>query len=159
MRSSRIGRKTSSVASAVWQVAVMPELSIPVKLIRQCKMTLKTLLFLRRCYFSIWYLTSFEIKRFLIMRDVTAAFSALEWESIKMVSTSRDIRYIGSHITADNYSYFRYSHCICFFNLAPPLSPKMMSFCRSSVGSLLPTSATMISIGNWVTEICFIRQN
>ena len=98
------------------------------------------------------YANDIDILR-LVKRDVTAAFSAIEQESSKMglavnkgktkymFSTSRDVRCIDSQITADNYTFDTVKE---LFILAPPLPPVWIS----NAGSLLPTGATIFSMGN-----------
>ena len=61
-----------------------------------------------------------------------------------MFSTSRDVWRIDSRITVNNYTF----DTVKEFILAPPLPPKMMSVWRSNEGSLLPTGAIMVSMGN-----------
>ena len=102
-----------------------------------------------------------------IKRDVTAAFSVIERESTKMglavngsktkymLSISRDVRHIDSQITADNYTFDKAKD---FINLAPTLPQKMMSVGRSNVRPLLPTNATMVSMGNIGTGTFCVRR-
>ena len=80
-------------------------------------------------------------------RDVTAAFSAIEREFIKMghegrtkSTTSKDMRLIVSQITVDIYA-------LEFIYLG------------SALGSLLSTSAAMVSVGNWVAGTSLVRLN
>ena len=55
------------------------------------------------------------------------------------------MRRVDSQISVDNYTFDNVKE---FFILAPPLPPKMMSVWRSNEGSLLPTGAIMVSMGN-----------
>ena len=55
------------------------------------------------------------------------------------------MRRIGSQITPDNYIFYTVKE---FIYLGFAITTKMVSFWRSSAGSLLPTDAIMVSIGN-----------
>ena len=84
-------------------------------------------------------------------RDVTAAFSAIEWESAKMgltvnenktkymFSTSRDVRRIDSQITADNFTFDTVKE---YIYLGSTVTTK--NYVNLKIGSLLPTDATMV---------------